>query len=263
MVVFFDIDGTVVDEATQIIPPSAVRAVQELKRRGHTAVVNTGRPYGHIDPRVRDMAFSGYVCGCGMELILNGVWRYHDTPSPELCRYVRDSVRACGMQAVYEGETALYSDGRYSLCPQAVKECARMQQKGFATIELDSLPAPRFLKFVTHNAPGCKREAFLARMQPYFSCIDRGGGMVEYVLAGNSKARGMKMLLSMLGADPADTLAIGDSTNDLPMFALAHHTAAMGDGMAQLRAQAEYVAPPVLADGIADALRHFGLIEKI
>ena len=32
MVVFFDIDGTIVDDATQIIPASAVRAVERLRQ---------------------------------------------------------------------------------------------------------------------------------------------------------------------------------------------------------------------------------------
>ena len=70
MVVFFDIDGTIVDDRTQIIPESAVRAVERLGENGHLAVVNTGRPYSHIDPRVREMAFGAWICGCGMEIKL-------------------------------------------------------------------------------------------------------------------------------------------------------------------------------------------------
>ncbi|HIT33921.1 MAG TPA: HAD hydrolase family protein [Candidatus Faecousia intestinigallinarum] len=260
MVVFFDIDGTIVDEATQILPQSAVDAVAELVRRGHQAIVNTGRPFGHIDPRVRAMAFTGYVCGCGMERILDGKVVSRAMPEESLCRYVRDSVRECGMQVLYEGETELYSDGRWSLGAAAVREAARMHKKGFATREIDSLPHCRFMKFVTHDAPGCRREEMLRRMQPYFSCIDRDNSMVEYVLKGYSKAGGAAALLAELGCPRSQVYAIGDSANDLPMFAQAAHTAALGDGMAQLKAQAEYVTAPVLQDGVAQALRHWGLI---
>ena len=80
MVVFFDIDGTIVDDATQIIPESAVEAIGALRRNGHLPVVNTGRPFGHIDPRVRAMDFGGWICGCGMEVILNGEFVYQDYP---------------------------------------------------------------------------------------------------------------------------------------------------------------------------------------
>ena len=65
MVVFFDIDGTLVDDGSQVIPASAVEAVKQLRLNGHTPVVNTGRPYSHIDPRVREMAFGAWICGCG------------------------------------------------------------------------------------------------------------------------------------------------------------------------------------------------------
>ena len=80
MVVFFDIDGTIVDEETQLIPESTIRAVEQLKNNGHIAVVNTGRPMSHIDPRVRALDFSGWVCGCGMEVYLNGQWLYRKHP---------------------------------------------------------------------------------------------------------------------------------------------------------------------------------------
>lgn len=260
MVVFFDIDGTIVDDETQLIPESAVRAVEALGRRGHLAVVNTGRPLGHIDPRVRAMAFGGWVCGCGMEIWLNGTWLYRAAPEAALCRYAMDSVRECRMQVLYEAETALLTDGTLSTGPQAAKEAGRMAKKGFDVLEIGSLPVPQFVKFVTFDAPGCDRAGIIARMEPYFTCIDRGGGMIEFVLKGCSKAGGMERLLQALGCPREQTLAIGDSTNDLPMFSVAGHTVCMGGGMDALKASAEYVTAPVLGDGIEQALRHFGLI---
>lgn len=49
-IVFFDIDGTLIDDATQTLPESALEAVAALRRQGHLAILNTGRPYSHIDP---------------------------------------------------------------------------------------------------------------------------------------------------------------------------------------------------------------------
>ena len=260
MVVFFDIDGTIVDDETQIIPESTLRAVQALGERGHLAVVNTGRPYGHIDPRVRAMAFGGWVCGCGMEVYLHGTWLCRREPEAEVCRYAVESARECGMSVLYEDRDALYRDGAFSGGPVEVREEQRLRQKGLPVLEISELPAPRFLKFVTHDAPGCRREEFLRRMEPYFTCIDRGDTMVEFLLKGSSKAGGMELLLRHLGIGRENTLAIGDSTNDLPMFAVAGHTVCMGGGMAELKARAEYVTAGVLEDGIAQALAHFGLI---
>ena len=261
MVVFFDIDGTIVDDETQVIPESTVRAVEALKEKGHIAVVNTGRPFSHIDPRVRRMAFSGWVCGCGMEVSLQGSWLYRKHPEPELCRYVRDSVRECGMQVLFEtADGAIVTDGQNSVHPAAILEVTRMRSKGFDIVEIDDMPEPKFMKLVTFDWPGCDRQEFIRRMEPYFTCIDRGNTMIELVLKGCSKAAGMEALLHHLGAAKEDTLAIGDSTNDLPMFSVAGHTVCLGGGMAELKAVSEHITDTVMNDGIEKALKHFGLI---
>ena len=261
MVVFFDIDGTIVDEETQAIPQSTIRAVEALKKNGHIAVVNTSRPFAHIDPRVRALDFSGWVCSCGMELWMNGECIKTNFPSLALCCHVRDSVRLCNMDVLYETvDGAILTDHPHSSHPVAVLEVQRMRQKGFTICQIDDRPAPSFVKGMAYGAPNCDREEFLRRMEPYFTCIDRGNTLIEFVLKGCSKAGGMKDLLQILGENREITLAIGDSTNDLPMFAHAGHTVCLGGSMEELKAVAEYVTAPVMEDGIEKALRHFGLI---
>lgn len=206
------------------------------------------------------MAFGGWVCGCGMEIYLEDRWLCRRMPELSLCRYAVESVRECGMSALYEDREALYRDGAFSGHPGDVREEQRLRKKGLPVREISELPEPRFMKFITHDMPGCNRAEFLRRMEPHFTCIDRGNTMVEYVLKGSSKAAGMELLLDTLGVNRADTLAIGDSTNDLPMFSVAGHTVCMGGGMEELKAQAEFVTAAVLDDGIEKALAHFGLL---
>ena len=69
---FFDVDGTLLDEKTRRIPESAVKAVQEARRQGHLAFVNSGRVSKLLDS-VRDMIeMDGWLCGCGTYLIAGG-----------------------------------------------------------------------------------------------------------------------------------------------------------------------------------------------
>ena len=84
---------------------------------------------------------------------------------------------------------------------------------------------------------------------------------MEYVTKGCSKAGGMALRLESLGVSREQTLAIGDSTNDLAMFRAAGHTVCMGGGVEELKAVSDYVTAPVMEDGIAKALRHFGLLD--
>lgn len=259
MIVFFDVDGTVVDNETQQIPQSTMDAVAELGRNGHLAVVNTGRPYGHIDPRVRAMSFGGWICGCGMEIYLNGERIRYTAPDLELCRFVQEQVRRFDMRVLYEADDgSIALDGAFSDHPTFHRERREMQQKGFSVYDIHD--HPRFLKFITLDSPDCRREEFLQTIAPYFDSIDRGNTMLEHVIKGCSKAEGMRTLMEAMGVSREDTLAIGDSTNDLPMFAAASHTVCMGNGMEELKQKAEYITAPVMEDGIAAALRHFGLI---
>ena len=144
MVVFFDIDGTIVDDETQIIPESTLRAVQALGERGHLAVVNTGRPYGHIDPRVRAMAFGGWVCGCGMEVYLHGTWLCRREPEAEVCRYAVESARECGMSVLYEDRDALYRTAPFRAAPWRCGRSSACGRRGCLFWKFRSFRLPDF-----------------------------------------------------------------------------------------------------------------------
>lgn len=261
MVVFFDIDGTLVDNKSQIIPESTVRAVEKLVDNGHIPVVNTGRPYGHIDPRIRAMAFQGWVCACGMDVRMDGKQLFHKKPDRELMRKTHRLVNECGMLPIYEAEDGIVIvDHERDGHPSIEKERRGMAAKGFTVMDASEVEEVFFQKLVTFNGPDCQRERFVKEMSEDYDIIFRDRGLLELVMTGCSKAKGMEILLNALGADRANTLAIGDSTNDLPMFRIAAHTACMGGGMEELMEQAEFVTDTVLNDGIEKALQHFGLI---
>ena len=259
MVVFFDIDGTLIDNATQIIPASAARAIGQLLERGHIPVVNTGRPYTHLDPRVVQLPFRGYVCGCGMELRLDGERIFYAHPSRELCRFAAETVAEYGMEALFEADDgSIVLSSPNALHPALVKECKQMEQKGFSVHLISE--HPDFMKLVAWDGPNSRREDYIRAISTRFTLIYREQGMLEHVMPECSKAEGMLRLLEHLGIAPEDTLTIGDSTNDLPMFSVAGHTVCMGGGMEELKQQAEYITAPVLEDGIEQALRHYGLL---
>ena len=134
-----------------------------------------------------------------------------------------------------------------------------MKKKGIKITQLDE-ENPRFLKVITYDGPDSRREEFIQGVSSVYTCIDRGDTMLELVMNGCSKAIGIEKIMEHLGVSRDETLAIGDSTNDLPMFAMAGHTVCMGNGMEQLKQKAEFVTDSVLEDGIEKALRHYGLL---
>ena len=260
MVVFFDIDGTIVDNETQIIPDSTVEAIRLLKQNGHIPVVNTGRPYGQVDPRFLELGFDGWVCACGMELLLNGEFVYQDYPSKQLCDYIIEQCEKHNMLIQAETDKELYYNGERTYTPAPLREANRLAKKGIHVIPYQSVEDRRFIKFVTHETEESDRAGFLEATRAYFDPMIHRGTMIEYSKRGNTRAKGMERLLQILNVPKEETFAIGDSENDLTMFAVAGTTICMGDGMEKLKEAATYITDSVLEDGIFNALRHYGLI---
>ena len=261
MVIFFDIDGTIVDDSTKIIPESAIRAIEKLKEKGHVPIINTGRPYLQIDHRVKAMAFRGFSCGCGMEVLLDGEYLIRAKPSLELRKKCLDLSRKYHMISFYETEDGgILLDGKNSVHPVMSKEVERLRAHGYPIRELAPGMEPDFVKFVTFPSENSDCNSFKTELSRDFTIIDREGSMYELVLKGYSKAVGMQRILEHLGAKVEDSYAIGDSTNDLPMFRFAAHTICMGNGDEKVKQAVDYVTSSVLDDGIEKALKHFDLI---
>jgi hydroxymethylpyrimidine pyrophosphatase-like HAD family hydrolase len=66
-------------------------------------------------------------------------------------------------------------------------------------------------------------------------------------------------LARLAGAALADTVVIGDMTNDVAMFRVAGFSIAMGQAPAPVKAAADAVTGPNTADGFADAVRRLVL----
>lgn len=260
MVIFFDIDGTIIDGRDQAIPDSAIRAVEKLKENGHVAIVNTGRPFLQIDHRVMNMAFRGFACACGMEVLLDGEYLTRVKPTLALRRRSVECSRKYGMHSFYETPDGGILLDKNSFHPIMSREVERLRRAGYPIHELAREGEPDFVKFVTYAGEHGDVAAFKAEMGRDYTVIDREDGMYELVLKGYTKAAGIQRILDHLGVAPQDTYAIGDSNNDLPMFRFAAHSACMGGGSEDAKQAAEFVTTPVLEDGIERALAHFGLI---
>lgn len=83
---FFDIDGTLVDEQTHQIPQSTIEALHAARRNGSVVFINTGRPYSHVSARIKALNFDGYCCGCGTEILVQGKPLYRHQIPQTVCQ---------------------------------------------------------------------------------------------------------------------------------------------------------------------------------
>lgn len=78
---------------------------------------------------------------------------------------------------------------------------------------------------------------------------------------GNDKTTTIESVLKHLGISWAETMAFGDGENDIPMLQKAGVGVAVANAKENVKAAADYIAPSVDEDGVAEALKHFGILK--
>ena len=86
-------------------------------------------------------------------------------------------------------------------------------------------------------------------------------GGLDIIAPGGGKVTGIRKYLDRCGLQPEEIIAFGDGENDLDMLRFAGIGVAMGNAEVAVKEAADFVTADIDDDGIAKALRHFGLIE--
>lgn len=258
-VIFFDIDGTIID-SKGYIPLSAIQAIQAARSHNAFCVINTGRPYSHIVPAVKEIGFDGFICSCGQHIILNEKLVFHISFSPEFCRKIVILARQCRVDVVYEGEHGIWFDLTHPPLKAITETANQFAQRGFDVSHSVDSPDFCFDKLCAYVHPDSNMECFLETIEKDCSVIYREGGMLEIIKRGCSKEQGLKEVIRLLNIPLENCYAIGDSTNDLPMLACVPHSIAMGNAPEEVKTVVEYVTDSLKKHGLSKALSHFGLV---
>lgn len=256
---FFDVDGTLLDEKTRQIPESAVLALRQARARGHLVFINSGRVYCHLH-RIRQMAeFDGFLCGCGTEVIAQGNVLYHYSIPHDRGVQMKKDIIECGLDGVLEGSKGCYMQKGPSRL-EAVRQLRRSLETQEVLSDLDWQDhSYDFDKcFLASDEQSRTRELF-ARMS-HMEIIDRGQGFYECVPRGHSKGTAIEMVLKAYGIPIENAYVFGDSSNDLAMFQYARNCVAMGEHSPVLDDYATFVTRKVEEDGIAFALKTLKII---
>ena len=259
-IIFFDIDGTIVTEDERaIIPESTREAIAETRRKGNLTFINSGRTAFNISPKVKELGFDGYICGCGTYIEYGGKVQLWRTVPKDECIRIAKLLRECNVTPVYEHTNGYFFDDKAPMTDglryfmevfvdSGIDVSGRVEDNSFG-----------FDKFVIWKNENSDMERFIAEVSKNYSIIDRGGGFYENVPLGYTKATGIEKILKLLDIPMERAYAIGDSMNDLPMLEAVPNSIAMG-GAENIYPYVSYITSPIEEDGIANALKHYGLI---
>uniref|UniRef100_UPI004057907A Cof-type HAD-IIB family hydrolase n=1 Tax=Agathobacter sp. TaxID=2021311 RepID=UPI004057907A len=257
--VFFDIDGTLWDESAKITE-STKNAIRALRENGHKALICTGRARGNVcDPQFEEIGFDGIIAACGNHVEMQGEILYERILPFETVQKIYDVTHKYHMPIVLEGpqyqwldENGFEGDSYITYMVEELKEAAIPLRECNEAIRIN--------KFSALVSPKTDYEAIKKLLGEEFDFLEHGGGVIEAVPKGTSKATGIEWLCNHFHIAKEDTYAIGDSVNDLDMLRFAGHGIAMGNGMDVAKEAAEFVTKDIKKDGIFHALKHYGLI---
>lgn len=254
-IIFFDVDGTLVAE-DGYIPQSAITAIQAARDAGNLCFVNTGRPYSHIPPDVKNIGFSGYICSCGQHVLYHDQLCYHVSFSPQQSYNILQHIRSFRLEAVFESESGVWHWGSSA---RVLKNKEHFKALGFPIDRSVDVPDFCFDKFCIWPTENGDLKSFLTYIAPYCEVIFRENNFMELIYKGYSKKKGIEYILDKTAISRNASYAIGDSTNDIPMLQCVAHGIVMGNAPQEVQKAAEFVTAPLREDGIALALQNYDL----
>jgi Cof subfamily protein (haloacid dehalogenase superfamily) len=269
--VLIDLDGTLI-EGAEGLRPENVAALRAAEARGKKVMIATGRSTASARPVLEQLELSTPA------VVFNGaaVW------CPKRTRLIEERIlssrtleRSLAFAAEHDLLTILMaSERKWASPPRDPAEARALQGlRGLEVVPRELLAAQEFIVRVTmfsatHAASVALMEAAEAHIrQPVYTTHfplsvlhahrESPMSVIDIHPPCRGKAEGLRVLRDLYGIEPERVVAIGDATNDLPMFAAAGLALATEDGMDEAKAAAHHIIGPGGSTAIARAIEQY------
>ncbi|WP_411842681.1 Cof-type HAD-IIB family hydrolase [Salinicoccus sp. HZC-1] len=269
-----DMDGTILDHNAEF-PLTLSDTLAELKEKGMHIFIATGRTSHEILAITPDNCpLDGYVAASGMGVYVEGRQIQSTSFSPDTVERIIDEARR--REIYYEVHT-LENSSRTHLQDKGytVRDFNLEKPDSLKTFEInftesslnndtqwvDELPYEDVVKMFFFSIDSKKIGNwydFLASNQESsdYALYTTSVHNAELMKKGKDKATGIEVLLEHYDLDFSEVHAIGDSMNDLPMFARAGKSTAMKNADDDIKSAADEVTDYTCdADGLENYLR--------
>lgn len=270
--VFLDIDGTLVGYDSKI-PESALKALNQAKANGHKIIISSGRAYCMIYKELLSaIDFDGIISSGGACVMVDGRVIYESYIEDENLAFVIDYFRANGITYLLMSKDDIYAEPVFNkyVLPGMIKAGYNkdlVEQAYGTNIEVEDIRRVRGGNKLAYFTSPFKPDKIASDLDGRFYVVDFSVGKTEKSNffgemnnGGVNKASGIDEYLKYVGGSIEDTIAIGDSANDLEMLEHAAISVAMGNGTEAAKAAADFVTDDVDKDGIYNAFVKLGLI---
>lgn len=251
---FFDVDGTLLSHRTKQVPPSARDALQALKEKGIRCIVSTGRMIHEMDRLpMGGVTFDAYIT-------MNGQLTLDENRKELYGMPLEGEAKAFALKLFEEKKIPVILVEQDRLYVNFVNDRVTAVQTAISSSvppvgKYEGADLYQACVYVTEEEEGVllpvRGSCEVTRWHP---------GGVDLIAKGGGKRTAVAQYLQMYGIHPEEAIAFGDGENDMGMLQLAGIGVALGNAEDQVKAIADYVTDDIDRDGLAKALKHFGLI---
>ena len=237
-----DLDGTLIG-ADERISSAVAEAVQRAAEAVHVSIV-TGRELESVLAFAGELGLTSPQVGDNGALILDpttGDALWSSPMSKETAMLAIQPIMESGYQLMATHEAGIVTD----LDRLDAHDLTRVTAFDLTDEEADGM-----VRRVSGHEGLDAVKAYL----PY-----NGLWSVNFTRSGVNKGTGMRALCDLLGIDPSEVAAVGDSFNDLPMFETAGLPIAMGGAPPELLNLARHEVASVEQDGLVEAIERYVL----
>lgn len=267
-----DLDGTLFNSQSQISAHN-IDTIKKANEAGATVVISTGRPYSGLpfeQLKGSGIRFAITTNGSAIYEIESGKCLFEEAMDEEIILPILDFLltKDIHMDAFIGGKgytpVQCVAAGQKLANPPALKHYILNTR-----VRVDNLPLfihenhlkvqKMTLNFYPEGGIFKDREEVRKYLEsnPAVTTVSGGYNNLEFTLADVNKGVGLQKMAQLLDIPVAQTMAVGDTENDLAIIRAAGVGVAMGNATAAVKSAADYITTSNDEDGVAAAIAHF------
>ena len=258
--VFFDFDGTLVDEKADLFRPTEAtkRSIELLKQNGYMTCLATGRARCYV-PKL-DFDFDCYVTSNGACAVVDGEFVIDDKIATADLLELKDYFEANGYGFVTENDEKCYFGPRHNEGFIRMMNNFNLDMSCFFEFPSDPRTVSANKLMFTYEGEENYKKLLERFGDKYNITRHRSNPSGDLVKKYITKAFGIKAVIEAYDLDLCDTYAFGDGENDFDMLSAVGNPVIMERHAKRLESLGAYVTASVVNEGVTQGLEHFGLI---
>jgi Cof subfamily protein (haloacid dehalogenase superfamily) len=253
-IVFFDIDGTLINEEARI-PLDAKEAIYKLKERNIEVCFATGRAPSHFKHIAEELGIESFVSFNGAYVVHKGKVIHEHPIQQSSLELLENHARQLNHPIVYLGHEECYANT--SNHPHIIES--------FQSVHVE---APRYHPYFWKETKIYQALLYCQKHeeQQYqgkfadLTFIRWHRLSMDVLPSGGSKAKGIDVMLRHLNLSPEEAIAFGDGLNDKEMLSYVGMGIAMGNAHEELKPFAKFTTKDINNGGIRYGLQQLQLI---